>query len=380
MKKWIVVVFIALAGCGSKREAPAKAEAAGPVVSVKLVDVVETEWPSFHEAVGTVRARASGQVSARVMAYVREVRVRLGDRVKAGQVLVVLDGRETQTRQRQAEAARTEARTTAIEAEQSIASARAAMRLAEVTYKRMKDLHDKASVSNQEFDEASARLEMARAAVEMAESRRRSVDAKIAQADEEVKGVEVQAGYSAVTAPFGGVVTEKPVEPGNLAVPGMTLMTIERDGGFRLEAQVEERNLSTVRLGQRVMVVLDSIEGPLEGTVSEIVPAVDPISRAFIAKVDLPASTRIRSGMFGRARFIAGSRRVIAAPAAAVVNRGQMQWVFVNDGGKARGRIVTLGASHDGAVDLLSGARAGEKVIAPAPGDIADGTRIEVQP
>ena len=375
----MIVLVIGLAGCGSRHEAPVTAEVAGAVVPVKLVDVVETEWPSFHEAVGTVQARASGEVSARVMAYVREVRVRLGDRVKAGQVLVVLDARETETRQRQAEAARAEARTVALEADHGIASARAALKLAEVTYKRMKDLHDKASVSNQEFDEASARLEMARAAVEAAESRRRSVDAKIAQADEEVKGVEVQRGYAAVMAPFPGVVTKKPVEPGNLAVPGMTLMTIERDGGFRLETQVDEGNLTKVRLGQRVVVVIDST-GQLEGAVSEIVPAVDPGSRAFVAKVDLPSTALVRSGMFGRARFIAGSRRVVAAPAAAVVNRGQMQWVFVNDGGKARGRIVTLGARHEGAVEVLSGVSAGEKVIGPAPGDLADGTRIEVRP
>jgi len=376
----MLLAAVLLAGCGAKHEERPAKEAARPPIRVSIVELKQSGWPEFYEAVGTVRPRASGQVSARIMAYVREVRVRVGDRVKPGQVLVVLDAGDLQSRRRQADAARTEARTAASEADHGVASARAALELAEVTHGRMKNLHDKTSISNQEMDEATARLEMARSSFNMAEARRRTMDAKIALAGEEVAGAEVQVGYSTVTASFAGLVTEKAVEPGNLAVPGTPLMTIEREDGFRLEATVDEANLGAVRRGQKVLVAFDSIQTPLEGAVSEIAPAVDPGSRSFVAKIDLPRTANLRSGMFGRARFVVGERQLLAAPESAVAQRGQMHWVFVADGGLARGRIVTLGQKLRDTVEILSGLSPGEKIIAPLPAELADGARIEVRP
>ena len=380
--KWMILSAgaLLLAGCGGKEEHATKTEPAGPTVAVKTVEVTSQDWPTTYEAVGTVRSRMSGQVSARVMAYVREVRVRAGDRVSQGQVLVTLDARDLDVRHRQAEAGRNEASSAAAEADQGIESARAQFQLTESTYKRMKDLYDKRSISNQEFDEATARLRTARAAVDMAQARRKQVDAKIAQSEEEIQGARIMVGYSTVTAPFAGVVTERNVEPGNLAVPGQPLLTVEREGGFRLEAQVEEANLGKVKLGQRVEVTIDSLAAPVDGTVSEIVPAVDPGSRSFVAKVDLPGASNLRTGLFGRARFVTGSRQAVVVPAASVAERGQMQWVFVIADGRARARIVTLGTRMKDGLEVLSGVTAGERIITPVPAELADGSRVEVRP
>lgn len=378
---WMVAAVAAgLVGCGSSHEEKKQAaEPAGPVVAVKLAEAKQTEWPSFYDAVGTVRAVASGQVSGRVMAYVREVRVQAGDRVRAGQTLIVLDGRDLDVRQRQAEAAGVEATMAAGEADHAIAAAKAQLDLAAVTHKRMKDLFDKKSISNQEFDESAARVRMAQASLDMARSKRNQVDAKIAQTVEEKRGAEIMTGYTTIAAPFGGVVTEKTVEPGNLAVPGAPMMTIEREGGYRLEASVEEANLAKVRLGQRVVVTIDSLDHTIEGTVAEIVPAIDPGTRAFIAKINLPAAANIRSGMFGRARFVVGARKAVVVPATSVVERGQMQWVFVTADGRARGRIVTLGQRNGSDLEVLSGVAPGERVVAPVPAELVDGSRLEVR-
>jgi RND family efflux transporter MFP subunit len=378
---WLVAAVAAgLVGCGSShQEKKQAAEPPGPAVAVKLAQVKQTEWPAFYDAVGTVRAVASGQVSGRVMAHVREVRVNVGDRVRAGQTLVVLDGRDLDVRQRQAEAASLEATTAAGEADHAIAAAKAQVELAEVTHRRMKDLFDKKSISNQEFDESAARVRMARASLEMAQSKRKQVDARIAQTVEETRGAVIMTGYTTITAPFGGVVTEKSVEPGNLAVPGAPLLTIEREGSYRLEASVEEASLGKVRLGQRVVVTIDSLDHTIDGTVAEIVPAIDPGTRAFIAKINLPATANIRSGMFGRARFVIGSRKTIVVPESAVAERGQMQWVFVPADGRARGRIVTLGQRNGSELEVLSGLAPGERIVAPVPPELADGSRLEVR-
>jgi RND family efflux transporter MFP subunit len=157
------------------------------------------------------------------------------------------------------------------------------------------------------------------------------------------------------------------------------LLTIERDG-YRLEAAVEESRLGTVRVGQAVSVTLDGINRSFDARVSEIVPAVDAISRSYIVKIDLPNTPALRSGIFGRAMFQLGSRSPLTIPAGAVIERGQLQSVFAVDNCVARTRLVTLGEKLKGQVEVLSGLNAGEKVISPVPQGLSDGSRVEVRP
>lgn len=243
----------------------------------------------------------------------------------------------------------------------------------------MADLFEKSSISNQEYDESSARLKSAQANYEMALSKGRQVKARIEQAEQARSAAGVARSYSQITAPFDGVVTEKSVDPGSLATPGAPLLTVERQGAFRLEAQVEESLLGSIRPGHPVTVTLDTLEAPITARVSEVVPAVDPTSRAYTVKIDLPTSPLLRSGVFGRAAFPRGSRRALTVPAAAVMERGQLQSVLVADNGVARMRLVTAGARRDGRVEILSGLAEGESVIYPVPAGLADGAPVEVR-
>jgi len=186
--------------------------------------------------------------------------------------------------------------------------------------------------------------------------------------------------YAQLAAPFAGTVTAKSVDPGVLAAPGAPLLTIEREGAYRLEAAVEESKLPLIHTGQPVSVALDGVARPIEGRVSESVPAIDAASRSFTVKIELPATAPLRSGLFGRARFAFGSRTVLAVPAAAVIERGQLASVFVADGGHARSRFVTLGQRAQDAVEVLSGLSPGDQVIFPAPPSLADGAAVEVRP
>jgi len=367
-----------LTGCGDVPRQPESASATAPI-AVKVVIPEVQQWPAIYEATGTVRARTSVTIAAKWMGYVREVKVQVGDRVHEGQLLVVLDARDLDASSNQAVAAREEVRNGFPEADSAVAAAKANLDLVQATFKRMNELYQKKSISDQEFDEASAQLKAAQAGFEMARAKRTQMDAKLAQADQEVRAAQVTRSYAEVQAPFSGIVTAKSVDPGNLAAPGAPLLTIERDG-YRLEASVEESKLNAIRPGQPVSVTLDGINRTIDAKVSEIVPAVDAASRAYIVKVDLPADPALRSGIFGRAKFQLGSRQVLAIPSGAVSERGQLQSVFVAANGAARIRLITLGDQAEGQVEVLSGLSAGEKVIFPSPQGLADGSRIEVKP
>src|SRR5579863_1176863 len=373
-----IPLAILLAACGEAPREKSSASSAPPV-EVSTVTATTGMWPSIYEATGTVRARTSAVIAAKMMGYVREVKVQAGDRVREGQMLATLDTRDLDVGSRRAEAAREEVRSGVPEADSAVAVAKANLDLAQVTFGRMRDLFQKTSISNQEFDEASAKLKAAQAAYEMAQARRLQLNSKLAQVDQEVRATEVTRSYADVLAPFAGVVVSESVDPGILALPGVPLFTIEREGAYRLEASVEESRLTAIRIEQPVSVTLDGVDHALDARVSEIVPAVDAASRAYIVKIDLPALPALRSGVFGRAAFQLGRRSLLAIPAGAVTERGQLQSVLIADSGIARTRLITTGQKANDRVEVLSGLSVDENVIFPVPQGLSDGARVEIR-
>ncbi len=374
----VMMAAAALLSCG--REEPAKVQAgtaASPPVETAAASL--TDLPAIYQATGTVRARTTATIASKVMGYVQQVSVSVGSKVQPGQTLITLDARDLETNLRRAEQGRAEAASAVPEAENGIAAAKASLDLAQATFRRMEDLAAKKSISNQEFDEASARLRAAQAAYEMAVSRRAQLQAKIAQAEQEERAARITLDYAQLRAPFPGVVTNKSVEPGNLAAPGAPLLTIEQQGTYRLEAQVDESKLAVVRVGASARVTIDALGHALEARVSEVVPVVDAASRAYTAKIDLPPASGLRAGLFGKAEFSLGSRQALTIPAEALQERGQLQSVFVVENGAARTRLVTTGQRSGDTVEVLSGLNAGDQVVIRPAAAVIDGGPVEVQ-
>ena len=376
----VAAVLALLSACGHT-EQPSKVSAADApaAIPVSVRNARSIDWPESYEATGTVRSRTPGVVSSKLMAYVQVVSAQVGDHVRAGQVLIALDARDLDSAVSRAQAARAEVRSAIPETDGGIVAAKAALELAQTTFHRIDELASKKSVSPQELDEASARVKAAQASYDMARSRRAQLDSRLAQVEQEIRTAEITREYSRITAPFAGVVTARSVEPGNLASPGTPLLTMEREGEYRLEASVDESRLPMVKTGQPVEVALDSIDRRLSARVSEVVPSVDAASRTYQVRIDLPATANVRSGMFGRAAFALSARKVVALPDNALVERGQVQSVFVVEGGTAHLRLVTTGKRQADAIEVLSGLNGGEELVAPVPATLVDGARVEVR-
>jgi len=379
MSKYLLVLLPLaawLTGCSEIAPQP-ESSPGPPPVAVSVIAAAVQQRPSAYEATGTVQARSTATISSKWMGYVREVRVQAGDRISQGQLLIVLDARDLDTSASRAAAAREEVRGAIPEADSAVSAAKSNLDLAQVTFRRMSELYAKKSISDQEFDEASAKQKAAQATYDMAQAKRKQLDSRLAQADEEVRAAQVTRTYAEITAPIAGVVTAKLVDPGNLAAPGVPLLSIEGDV-YRLEVAVAESKLPAIRIGQPVSVALDGI-GAIAARVSEILPAVDPAARAATVRIDLPPAPALRSGVFGRAAFTFGSRAVTEIPASSVIERGQLQTVFVAENGVAHTRLITIGDKFGDRVEVLSGLTAGEKVIFPVPQGLADGTPIQVK-
>ena len=151
----ILAAVAMLIGCGGSEPHPKAAHA--PAIPVQTATVSIQQWPDVYEATGTVRARTAAVLSSKLMAYVRQVAVQVGDRVREGQLLVTLDSQDLDTNVRRAEAADAEVVSAIPEADNGVAGAKANLDLAQSTFKRMEELAAKKSISNQEFDSLGPR-------------------------------------------------------------------------------------------------------------------------------------------------------------------------------------------------------------------------------
>lgn len=374
----LAVALLTGCGSGSKPEAhPANAPEKAPV-RVTVTKAAKETWPAGVELTGTVRARTTTDVAARAMGYIRELRPQPGDRVSEGQVIAIIDSRDLDAGVKQAEAAEAEARSAIAEVETAGRAAKAQLDLARVTNERMRTLFQKNSISKQEMDEADMRLRVAESGVEAVASKRKQLDAKIAQAQEGVRLAKVNLGFAEVRAPFAGVVIARKAEPGTLASPGLPLVTLERAGAFRAEITVDESKIRDIKAGSTAALIIEALDQNITARVTEVVPAVQADSRGFVVKLDLPASPNLRSGLFVRARFDTGTRSVLAVDAAAMRADGQLQSVLVADNGVARERMVRTGDKQQGKIEILSGLQEGDLIIAAASG-ARDGDRVEVK-
>lgn len=367
-----------LVACQAPAEKPAAKAAASVAASLGRVEAVD--WPSTYEAGGVVRARQVAVVSSRFVSPVAEVRVKAGDRVTRGQILIHLDAREVGAQATRASAAASGMRLSLEAAQAERRSAESAAVLARATHTRVKGLLEKNSATAQELDQAVAVLAGAEARLAGAIARAAEAEAGVAAAKAGEEVAAVTASYAVLTAPFDGLVSSRQVDPGSMAAPGMPLLIVEDTSAYRLEVRVDESRAHLVAPGTAAEVRIDRSstedDGWAPANVAEVA-SVDPAQHSFVVKLDLPKSAGLRSGVFGRARVMGPSERVLAVPAAAVVRRGQLTLAFVVDAdGAARLRMLSPGRESQGRIEVLAGLKEGDRVVLTPPDAIADGTPI----
>jgi RND family efflux transporter MFP subunit len=325
-----------VAGCHKEGAGPGNA-AQLPAAKVATAAVAEKTYPATEEVTGTVRSKTRASIEAKVSGRIEKMLVVVGQRVKAGELLLQLDAREIQARLDQAKAVLEQTRE---------------------DRKRFEKLLKSTSITQQEYDAVVARDRVAEAAVREAET---------------------LLGYATVTAPFAGVITRKLAEIGDVAAPGRALLELEDPDALRLESDFPEALIAQVHLGDTLEIRLASATNALNGVVCENSPAADPNSRTFGVKMDLPAGTTARLGQFGRVSVPTGQITTLRVPVSAVVVRGQMEIVFASTSGKAQLRLVKTGKRFGGEVEILAGLRAGETIVTDGAAALVDGQPLEAK-
>jgi membrane fusion protein, multidrug efflux system len=379
----VVAATLALASCSGSRESSSAVDSR-PAVEVAVQAARVESGPQSFDVGGVVRAHTTATLVSRIFADVQEVRVRPGDRVRAGQVLIRLDARDLQAQQARAEAGLAAAEQAIKAATSGREAAEAGLAMATATHTRVSELRAKNSATPNEFDQATSGLRAAESQAQGAQAMVREAQAGAEAARAALRGASVGVSYAVITAPFDGIVTEKRVEVGNMATPGAPLLIVEDPRSFRLEVQVDESRVAGIDRTHPVDVTFDpqpdqgSVAGaPQAGTITEVARALDPGSHAFLVKIDLPQAANLRSGMFGRARFSGPVRQALTVPESAIVRNGQLTSVFVADRqNRARMRLVQVAGTRDGRAEIAAGLDAGEMVVVQPSPMLVDDTPI----
>jgi RND family efflux transporter MFP subunit len=320
-----------LSGCGRSHSPGTSAATDLPPASVRLETIQPRRLPITEDVIGTVRSRHAVDIAAKISGRIVELPVVLGQMVKQGDLLVAMDSQEIQARLEQAEVA---------------------LHQAEIDYRRVETLRRTGAATQSENDTATSRFHSTRAAV--AEAR-------------------AMLDYARVTAPISGVIARKDTDLGDLAMPGQLLLRLEDPLNLRIEADVPGSLLDRVKPGATLTVRVESVSASLEGKVIEIAPVADPATRSSRVKLDLPQTPGLRPGQFGRVAVPLAEAEFLIVPSTAMVQRGQLDILFVAVDGKAQMRIVRAGRALGEGVEILAGLSAGESVVVDHVADLLDG-------
>ncbi|MCX2741444.1 efflux RND transporter periplasmic adaptor subunit [Pontibacter anaerobius] len=345
------VTFLSSCG-GSEHVSKPDAQSA---VEVSVVSPSGTNH-TFVTASGKVEAVNSATLSTRNMGYINRIKVKIGDEVRKGQLLISINNTDLQAKRAQVNAGITEA---------TVAYENAAK-----DYQRFKALFADNSATQKELDDMTANYEMAKARLDGARQMKNEINAQFA--------------YANITAPFDGVVTGKFVEVGDMANPGAPLLSIEAPGKYQVTASVPESEISAIQTGAAVKVLVKSIDKTLSGKVTEISTSAIHSGGQYLVKIALDdTDARVLSGMYASVQFPTSNSNVpnnVLVPADAIVALGDLTGIYTpSEQNTAILRWVRVGRSFGNEVEVLSGLGANEKYIARADGKLYNGAHITIK-
>ena len=328
----IIMAVLYMAGSFSDKQTAGLKESQitnyqGERVTVTLQSIAGTE-----QVPGSVIAKQNTQISSHVMAQVEQLKVRAGDKVAKGDLLIMLKQDDFKAALAQSSA--------------NINAVQASLTQAKKQLARMIDLNAQGLVSVSELDDAKAKFE--------------NLTANLAVAKQQQTQAQVSLNYTRITAPISGVVVERLTEPGDTATPGKPLITLYNPLQLQLEFNVREQQAVKLRVGDSLNVVLPSLDITTPATVSEIVPVADNAARSLFIRLEADAQLGLMPGLYAQLQLPIKSTQGVLIDPRWVHEFGQLNMVYVLENETLVKRFVRLGSIINNQQHVIAGLKEGD--------------------
>jgi len=345
----IITAFL-LNGC--LEDPPVYSKPPAKTFQLPLKKVKIEKIPIYYTTTGSVVSDARVDVSSRITGFIKDIAVHEGDIVAANQLLVALDEADVEGAIKQMEAA--------------AGKAEAAFRDAETDVKRYEALFEGGSAPENALRKVRLQRDIA-------------IDS-LNEAKAALQTAIWQRNYTRIVSPVDGIVVARQKRNGDLATPGVPILTVESSQALLFETYVPETCVAKLQTGDEVILDIDALEKSFKGTIARIVPSGDPVTRSYLVKISMPLNERILPGMFGRARYCTGYKETPVISKSAVFVRGGLEGVFVLDKNKkARFRWLRFAKRWDECLEVSAGLNGGEIIIATNQSDLREGDIVTGQ-
>ncbi len=352
----LAAALVVFSSCGGKKHEETKDNTAPVTV------VVATPGGAVEGGIsvsGKIEAQQTANISTRIMGTITRIYVKVGDKVRRGQLLATISSQDIQAKQAQTNA--------------SIAEAQANVSTAQKDYDRFTNLYKKQSASAKELDNVTLQYNAAKARLEAATQMRNEVNAMLS--------------YSSLTAPFDGVVTQRMADEGNMANPGMPLLTVEQNTQLEVSATVSESDINSIKKGDKAQVEVKAIGKTVECMISEISPSSQFTGGQYLVKLSIPEKEKkeLYAGMYVNVFIpvtgkttIKQNTAAILVPLSSLVNKDQLTGVYtISNSNTALLRWVRTGKIFADKIEILSGLAQNEKFIVSAEGKLYNGVPVK---
>ncbi len=348
----LTVLFIA----GCKNTPEAQVTSSIETIPVKVAKVSSNKAPFFLSSSGKVVAEHQANITTRIMGYVNKIHVKTGSKVVKDQLLIEISNNDLQAKKQQALA--------------KVAQATAVFNNSKKDLNRFKQLFKENSASQKELENITAQYKVS--------------EANLHAAKELLNEVNAQFHYFQIKAPFDGVIVNKFIEEGNMANPGVQLLSIENTTKVKIETRVSEQFISSIKKGQKVNVLINAINKQFNGIISEVSNSSVNTGGQFLVSVLLDKKqASVLSGMFATVRFLSEDKTTtnsIYIPEKAIIKRGQLCGVYtISSRNTAILRWLRLGKKQGENVEVISGLTKGESYIISSQSKLFNGAKITVQ-
>ena len=353
----LLILAIITISCGKKEEHSITKLDPISVTTAKVS--TNTNTANLISVSGTVQAGNTANISTRMMGYITTLNVKIGQKVNKGQLLIKINSTDLQAKQAQVNA--------------NINKAQVGVKSAKKDFDRFTALFAQESVSQKEMDDMTTNYEMAKSGLEAAQQMKNEVNAQFA--------------YTNLRAPFTGIITGKFVEQGDMANPGMPLITIESKGNFEVVAMVPESEIAKINNGDTANVLIKSLNETIKGKVSEIGISAKNTGGQYLVKIKLDKSkVKLFSGMFTTVQFSVKNNNnlkvkttKVLIPINSLIEKGSLKGIYtVSNQNTALLRWLRLGKIYGDKIEVLSGLTVDETYITSAKAKLYNGASLQI--